>query len=356
MRSSDPVLVFGATGYTAGLILEAARKAGLAPIVSARHPQRLAAVSERFDLEQRLASLDDPASLRRALAGVRVVLNAAGPFIETTQLLLRACLEAGSHYLDISGEVRAFELAAQFHSPALRAGVTVLPGVGFDVVPSDCLCVHVQRRLPAARKLRIAISGLELMSPGSVRTLLAEVGQPTKVRRGGALEDVPAGSLVRNFDWGAGPRACVGVSWGDLVTAYYSTGISEIETYFESTPAIWAMTSASRGFGPLYELPWVKPLLLQQMQRFLSPPTAAERSVRSARVVVEAEDAAGRVATSLLTTPEAYTLTAETAIAITRRVVSGDVEPGFQTPARLFGPNFILGFSGVSRVDLETQT
>lgn len=356
MRPSDPLLVFGATGYTAGLILEVAQRAGLAPIVSARHPQRLAAVAARFGFEQRLASLDDAASLRRALAGVRVVLNAAGPFIATTQPLLSACLEVGAHYLDISGEVKAFELAAQHHAAARDANLTVLPGVGFDVVPSDCLCVHVQRRLPPAQKLRIAVSGLELMSPGSVRSLVAEIGQQTKVRRAGVLQDVAPGRLVRNFDFGTGPRACVAVSWGDLVTAHYSTGALDIETYFEATPAIWAATQAGRSFGFFYDLPWVKAGLQRQMQLLRPEPTLAERSARQACLVVEAEDAAGRVAASRLTTPEAYTLTAETAIAISKRVLSGDVEPGFQTPARLFGPNFILGFAGVSRADLETKT
>lgn len=356
MRPSDSVLIFGATGYTAGLILQAAQRVGLAPIVSARDPRRLAEVAASFELEARPASLEDLTTLKRALAGVQVVLNAAGPFTATVQPLVTACLEMGIHYLDISGEVKALELAAEHHAAAYRAGTMLLPGVGFDVVPSDCLCAHVLRRAPDAVRLRIAVSGLELLSPGSIRSLMADFGQPTLVRHRGALREISPGSLMRTFDFGTGQRACLAVSWGDLVTAHYSTGIADIETFFEATPAILTVTQMNRALGFFYSLPWVRQSLERQARLFRLAPSAAERQSRRARIVVEAEDAAGRVAASVLTTPEAYTLTAETAITITKRVLRGDVEPGFQTPARLFGPDFILGFAGVSRMDLETKT
>jgi len=354
MSTAGRLVVFGATGYTAGLIVEGALRAGLEPILVARNAERLEETAGRFGLDSRSASTDGP-SLARALEGASVVINAAGPFVNTVDPVVRACLAANAHYMDISGEVDAIEAAARYHHEARRRGLTILPGAGFDVVPSDCLCAHVARRLPGAQALRVAISGLELLSPGSVKTLGAELGRPTRVRRDGVLREVEPGTLTRGFDFGDGPRECVAVSWGDLASAYYSTGVRHIETYFEATPGVTAAVQANRFFGAFFRLPSVRAGIEQQAGLFGSEPSREDRAARRAAVTVEAEGPKGRIASSRLSTPEAYSLTAETTVEIAKRLLAGDFEPGFQTPSRLFGPDFILGFSGVSRTDAEVR-
>jgi short subunit dehydrogenase-like uncharacterized protein len=351
----SPILVYGATGYTAGLIVEELLTRRIEPILSARSPTKLDQVVRRFGLEPRPATLDDPESIRRALSGVELVINAAGPFSKTSEPMIAVCLERGVHYIDISGEVDSLAAAALHHQQARSRGVTILCGTGFDVVPSDCLCAHVVRRAPKAKTLRIGISGLELLSPGSIKTLAAELGRPTRVRRASMLSDIAPGTLERSFDFGVGPRACVAVSWGDLVSAHYSTGVGNLETYFEATPSVLGVVHANRSWGWLYRMPGVRAAVERQAALWVPEPTPAERSARGACIVVEAEDASGRLTASRLRTPEAYTLTARTSATIAERMLAGDVEPGFQTPSRLFGPDFILGFDGVSRLDLESR-
>jgi short subunit dehydrogenase-like uncharacterized protein len=355
MPNARGLFVFGATGYTARLILERALHVGLEPILVARNAARLEDTARRFGLEARNAS-SDWATLADTFEGASVVINAAGPFVNTVAPVVRACLAANAHYMDISGEVDAIEAAAKYHHDARRRGLTILPGAGFDVVPSDCLCAHVTRRLPGAHALRVAISGLELLTPGSVKTLGAELGRPTRVRRDGALREVHPGALTRSFDFGAGPRECVAVSWGDLASAYYSTGVRHIETYFEATPSVTTAVQANRFFGAFLRLPSVRAAIEQQAGFFGSEPSREERASRRAAIAVEAEGPNGRVASSRLTTPEAYTLTAETAVEIAKRLLDGDLEPGFQTPSRLYGPDFILRFAGVSRTDAEVRS
>lgn len=352
---SDAVLVYGATGYTAGLVIERMVGAGLRPILSARNPQALRELAERRGLAHRPASLDDRESLRKALVGVDVLLNLAGPFVATARPAAQTCIEAGVHYLDVAGEVDAFHELSVLHESARQAGVMLMPGVGFDVVPSDCLCAHVASRLGAVRTMRVAISGLELASPGSLRTLVNELGRQTRVVREGVLREVEPGSLGRSFDFGAGARFAVGVSWGDLVTAPITTGAREVETYFEQTPAVAVVLQASRQLSWMYRLPWVRAALARLAPTMSSGPTAEQMASRRATIVVEAEDETGRRGVSRLVTPEAYSLTADTSNNITSRVMSGDYEPGFQTPGRLFGPDFILRFAGVTRVDLDAS-
>jgi short subunit dehydrogenase-like uncharacterized protein len=349
---SDTIVIYGATGYMGGLAARAAVARGLRPVLAGRSEPRVAALARQLGLTYRVASLSDTPALDRSLCDVGVLLNAAGPFAATWSPLVDACLRQGVHYLDLTGEVGVFEGIRARGMEARQRGILLLPGVGFDVVPSDCLALHVVSRLPGARVLRVAVSGLELVSRGSARTLAEQVGRGTWVRRAGRLAAIPAGSLERSFDYGDGPSASVAVTWGDLASAFNTTAVYDIETYFEATPMVRAVVGASRFFGPILSLPpWQA--ALQSASAWLPPgPQPEERGSRAAVIVVEAEHPSGRVARSRLRTSEAYTLSAHTAAAIMAEVSSGNCETGFHTPARLFGADFILQFDGVAREDI----
>ncbi|MEY4550036.1 MAG: hypothetical protein RL685_6231 [Pseudomonadota bacterium] len=350
---ANAALVYGATGFTGRLIIDAALKVGLRPILAGRQRQRLEPLARALGLEFRAAELAASSQLQDALSGIAVVLNAAGPFVDTARPLVDACLQAGAHYLDVSGEVDALEMVASRSHEARSRGLMLLPGAGFDVVPSDCLCAHVASRVARPRVLRVAISGLELASPGSSATLTAELGRPTRVRRAGRLTELPRNTFTRPFDFGGGKRACAAVSWGDLASAHLTTGIENVETYFELTPPVAAMLQASAFGAWFFALPGMRDNLRRQAKRWTSEPSAAQRAARQATIVVEVEDANGRTHAARLRTPEAYTLTAVVAAEILRRVAGGDWEPGFQTPGRLFGPQLILGMDGVHLTELE---
>jgi short subunit dehydrogenase-like uncharacterized protein len=347
---SDPFLLYGATGYTGRLIAATAKARGMRPILCARDERRLAAVADGLGLERRTAV---PDGLDAALHDIAVVVNAAGPFSATAGPVVNACLRAGAHYLDVSAELDTIEGVSRRDAEARARGIMVMPAVGFDVVPSDCLALHVARRLRGPRRLAIGVAGLELMSHGSAKTMLEQLGRPIRIRRAGAVVDVPPGSLERALDYGAGPRPSLAVGWGDVCTAYYTTGIPDIEVYFEATPLVRMAAAANRRLGWFLGLPPVRSLLGVQASALPDGPTAEERARRFAVIVAEVQDATGRRAGARLRTPEAYTFTCTTALAIVERVLKGDIEIGFQTPARVYGPDFVLPFAGVSREDVD---
>jgi short subunit dehydrogenase-like uncharacterized protein len=350
----EAVLIYGATGYTGGLVAHAARERDLPIVIAGRDGEALATLAGELGRPYRVARLDDAAALARALDGVSVALNAAGPFADTAALFVEACLRAGVHYLDVSGEVDALEKVALHDRAAREAGVMLLPGAGFDVVPSDCLAVQLARRLPGARWLRIAIAGLELVSRGSARAILAQTGRDVWVRRGGELASVPAGALERSFDFGGGPRPCTAVSWGDVVTAFHSTGIPNVEVYFEATPAVRAFQAWSR-WGALFPAMGAVPRLWAETWAELQRgPPAEQRQGRRATIVAEVEDATGRRLARRLRCPEAYGFTGTCAAAALRRVLMGELLPGFQTPATVFGPAFLESLPEVE-VEVEVE-
>ena len=232
-----PVLVYGASGYSGRLVARELCRLGVRPLLCGRDGRKVAAVADELGLPHRVAAVDDPAALAAAVAEAPVVLNAAGPFSHTTAPLVAACLARGAHYLDIAGEVPAVAALAARHAEARARGVMLLPSVGFDVVPTDCLLAYVARRCPGGRALVTAVSKPLFLSPGSAKTLLEHVDLGV-ARRQGVVTPLRLGAIERAFDFGDGARSCLNVSFVDVVTAYYTTGIGDVTTFVEATPLL----------------------------------------------------------------------------------------------------------------------
>ena len=215
-------LIYGATGYTGQLTAEHAVALGLRPVLAGRNREKLRALAQRLGLEWRVFGLESAAQVRKGLEGVTAVLHTAGPFSATSQPMADACLSVGVHYVDITGEIDVFEALATRDAESRAAGVMLLPGAGFDVVPSDCLAAHVKARLPTATRLRLSVGGLGSMSRGTAKTAVEAITRGTRVRRGGRLvelQDPPRATA----DFGDGPKPTIAVSWGDIATAWHST-------------------------------------------------------------------------------------------------------------------------------------
>jgi short subunit dehydrogenase-like uncharacterized protein len=165
------------------------------------------------------------------------------------------------------------------------------------------------------------------------------------------LTRVPAAAKTRVFDFGSGPTAVVALPLADLTTAWRSTGIPDIETYLAASPRARLLLRASRWLGPALASRPVQRFLLARVRAGTPGPTEQERLLGRASVFGEVEDASGGRAAALLHTPEGYTVTAHAAVAAVEQVLSGNAPRGFQTPARAYGKDFVLGLPGVSRED-----
>ncbi len=347
-----PILLYGVTGYTGRLILDEALARGLHPVLSGRNAAAVRALAEAHGLVARPAPLDDPAALDRALEGMQVVIHCAGPFSLTVQPMLDACLRRHVHYLDITGEIAVFELLAAAGPRAAAAGITLLPGAGFDVVPSDCLAAHLKRRLPGATSLTLAFTAGSGLSHGTAATMALNAGAGGAVRQGGRIVRVPPGWRTRDVDFGDRVRPCVSIPWGDVSTAFHSTGIPDIAVYAVASAKAARTLRLSGYVAPLLASAPVQWLMRRAIARRPAGPTPEARARTKSRLWGEVSDAGGRRMRSRLVAPEGYSLTAMTAVAAAERVLGGGIGTGFQTPSRAFGADFILGFPGVTREDL----
>lgn len=347
---SDPLL-YGAYGYTGRLVARRALERGGRFVLAGRREEPVRRLARETGLTWRAFDLSSPAAIVAGLGDSPLVLNCAGPFERTAGPMADACLASGRHYLDITGEVAVFEALAARDGEARAAGVLLLPGVGFDVVPSDCLAVHVARRLPSATRLVIGIDHRGGVSRGTALTMLERAPRGGAVRAGGVLRDEPLGARVRRIDFGHGPRTAVSIPWGDLATAYRSTGIPDIEVYATVPARTRRLLRLARVAAPLLTFPPLRAAARRWVRRRDPGPTDDERARGWTRVWAEATDDEGGRAAARLEGPEAYTFTARAAVAAVERILDADAPVGYQTPGTAFGPDFVLGVEGVDRRD-----
>ena len=347
-------LLYGATGYTGRLVARTAIARGHRPTLGGRRREAIEPLARDLDLPWTVAGLDDPVGLDAALDGHAAVLHCAGPFIHTSEPMVVACLRNRVHYLDITGEIPVFERLAALGPMAQQTGISLLPGVGFDVVPTDCLAAHLARRLPSATRLLLAFRGTGGLSRGTVLTMVENLGRPGAVRREGRIVPVPVAWKTREVDFGRGPRLAMIIPWGDIATAYHTTGIGDIEVYTAVRPGAVRLLRGTRWLAPLLATRMVRRGVAAVVRRRVSGPSAQARAAGATVVWGEVEDPAGRRAAARLHGPDGYTFTAETAVRALERVLAGGTPTGFLTPAKAFGPDFVLDVPGVSRQDLET--
>ncbi len=344
------LLIYGAYGYTGELMVAQAVACGLSPILAGRRGDALRALAEPLGLRWRVADLSTGA-LDAALAGVGVVLHCAGPFSRTAKPMIEACLRNKATYLDITGEIAVFELAARYDAQALAAGVTVMPGVGFDVVPSDCLAAHLKARLPSAQHLALGFQSNGRTSHGTASTMVENIDAGGAIRRDGKIVQVPSAFATRTIDFGLGATGGVTIPWGDVSTAFYTTGIPNIAVFIALPLSARLGLHFSRVLKPILGLAWVKARLQAKIDAGPRGPTPAQRARSRSYLWGEVTDSAGQKRVSRLQTPDGYTLTALAGVAIAEAALAGKLPAGFQTPAKALGADFVLTLPDVTRTD-----
>jgi short subunit dehydrogenase-like uncharacterized protein len=333
-------LVYGAYGYTGERIAREAVDRHLDIVVAGRNGTKTRGLGIELGVESRVFEPDEAGS---HLDTVDLVLNCAGPFTRTADPLVEACLETGTAYLDITGELPVFETLAERDREAEEAGVTLLPGVGFDVVPTDCLACHLHDRVPDATRLRLGVEARTDFSGGTVASALEHAESGAQVRRNGVLERVPVGSQSRTIDFGNGPRNATLLPLADVSTAYYTTGVENIETYVALPELAVRVLQQTQPLSGLLAFAPLKRAVQQLARSVVGNPSDG------GTVFVWGEVSDGdRTVVSRLVTPDPYSLTVDAATTALQRLEAMETLPtGFETPAVVFDADFVLNLDGV---------
>lgn len=345
-------IIYGANGYTGKLVAEEAGRRGLTPILAGRSEDSIKPLAESLGLPWRVFALDNPDAVRHGLDGVGLVLHCAGPFSATCAPMLEACLDRQAHYLDITGEISVFEHCHAQHDRAVKRGIVVLPGSGFDVVPTDCLAALLVREMPGAVELVLAFEGGGGFSPGTAKTSVEGLGSGGRVRKNGKLKKVPLAWKWRYFTRDGEQRSAMTIPWGDVYTAHVSTGIPDIEVYMAAPPGTIKRMRRLRLLGPLLGTRPVQNFLKAQVDKKVRGPSEAIREGSDSFIWGEVRNRAGHLLGKQLCTPNGYALTVAASLGIVQRLREGEPpEPGYHTPSGLMGADYVLSLPGVELID-----
>jgi short subunit dehydrogenase-like uncharacterized protein len=352
----DGWLLYGANGYTGELIAREAVRRGLRPVLAGRNAQAIEALGRELACPVAVLGLDDADALVAALRGVRAVLHCAGPFSATAQPMLRACLAAGAHYLDITGEIDVFEAAHALDAQARAAGVVLCPGVGFDVVPTDCVAARLAAGLPDATYLALGFHSSGRPSRGTARTSIEGLASGGRIRSSGRIVAVEHAFRSRDIDFGDGKtRSAVTIPWGDVSTAYHSTGIPNIEVYMSMPAERIAQLRRANRLRRLLRLGFVQARLKARAARGAPGPDAAARERSPTLVWGEAQAPSGATLTATLKVGNGYEVTVHAALGVLERLLThgADGLAGHRTPSQLVGSGFVETLPGSGRMRLE---
>ena len=327
-------MIYGAYGYTGDLIAREAVRRGHRPLLAGRDPARTEALAKELGLPYRVFDLAQP-----DLTGVKLVVHTAGPFSHTSAPMVQACLDAGAHYLDITGEISVFESVFRRDAEAKQRGVLLLPGVGFDVVPTDCLAATLKERLPDATELWLAFSSTGGTSRGTLKTMIEGAGLGSAIRKDGKIVKVPQAWDVRDIPYPSGPRISMTIPWGDISTAYRTTGIPNIRVYSSQSKKGVKMIRRVRRLLPILRWKPVLKIALRYADKQRGP-TADERAKAKVELWGRVTNAKGEEVILTNVVPEGYTFTAKSSVTAVERVLAGTFS-GATTPALAFGSNFV---------------
>jgi short subunit dehydrogenase-like uncharacterized protein len=343
-RKKGGLLLYGAGGYTGRLIAEALRREGVGVVLAGRRPETVDPVAKSFGGESLCFPLTDPDLVARMLEPFDALLLAAGPFSATSAVALEACLRAKTAYIDITGEIEVFEACFARARDAEKAGIPVLPGAGFDVVPSDCLAASLAAALPGATHLELAFRGFKT-SAGTMKTMIENIPKGGAARVDGKIVRVPPAWKTKTIPFPDKPRLAMTIPWGDVSTAFRSTGIPNIEVYMAVPPSAIGAAKRSAFLAPVLGLGFVQDFLKARVERNVKGPTEEDRK-RERSILWGRVSKGERQVTGTLETPEGYALTALTAVAMAKKVLAGEARPGVWTPSQAFGARFIESIAG----------
>lgn len=343
-------MLYGATGYTGQLVAEQAAAHGHRPLLAGRNDAKLRQMGRRYGFKYAAFALDDVTTIARHTAEVELVYHAAGPFTYTADPMIRACLATHTHYLDITGEIHVFENTFRYDEVASKTGVALISGVGFDVIPSDCLAAYVAAQVPHARTLELGVQALTQVSAGTARSLLEMLPQGALVRRDGQVVGQPLGHGAKDIRYPNGTLRSIPIPWGDIATAYRTTRIPNITAYMPFPPRAIALARVGGAAAGLLRSRPLRRLIGAVLDRALTGPNAAARAQARSYLWARASDEIGHSAEAWLETAEGYEFTALAAIPVIERTLA-EAPVGALTPALAFGADFVLDIPGTRRYD-----
>lgn len=348
-------MIYGANGYTGRLIVAEAVKRGLKPVLAGRSTE-VVAIASKNELESKIFKLSSVEKVKSQIAGYDVIANCAGPFSATAEIMIQACLESKVHYIDITGEISVYDYANNQDDAALSSGIVLCPGVGSDVIPTDCLAAYLKEKCPDATHLTMAwLTKGSRPSKGTAKTAVEGLASGGKIREDGVIKKVPLAHKEREIDFGFGPINTMTIPWGDIFTAYHSTGIPNIEFYFARSHQSVNKLRRQRMFLGITKIGWVMKFIKNRIDKVWNPTSAEERAKAQSFFWGEVKNKKGKTVVGRFNSADGYNVTAWGTVEVAEYLLGDHTHKGYYTPSILMGKELIEKMPGFSGIKFETN-
>lgn len=338
-------MIYGTNGYSGELIAKQANTQNLTPVIAGRNSETIQALAKELDLQYQIFDLAETGAVAEHLKDIDVVLNCAGPFSKTAKIMIDACLLSKTHYLDITGEIAIFELAKSFDQQARDKGIVLCPGVGFDVIPTDCLASQLKTLMPDACHLALGFDSKSGFSPGTAKTSVEGLPQGGKVRRNGKIITVPLAYKTRKINFGNGEKLAMTIPWGDVSTAHFTTNIPNIEVYIPASPNLVKKLKKMNYIRSLLGLGFIQNFLKKRIDKTVKGPSDEQRALQKTFLWGEVTNKKGERKQLRLVTSNGYTLTVIGSLKMVEHTLKTD-KSGYYTPSTLINDQLINEIEG----------
>ena len=345
-------MLYGANGYTGNLVAESAAAKNLKPVLAGRSQDPISSIAKSLNLPYRVFPLNDQKAVREALMDIDIVAHCAGPFSATSEPMIKACIASNAHYLDITGEIDVYIKAQSYSDQAKDAGSVICPGVGLDVIPTDCIASRLKQVMPDATHLALGIDSKGNLSPGTAKTSIEGLLTGNRIRKDGEITKVSLVYKVREIDFGEGLKKAISIPWGDVATAYFSTGIPNIEVFMHGSIDLKTLKRMSR-MRPVLALPFIQKMMKRKIEKTVVGPNEEQRKKYITRVWGEVKNAAGNTKTARIITANGYDVTIMGVLFSVEFLLNYQGEGGYFTPSLLMGNDLIEKLTGTQAMVIE---
>lgn len=351
----NKIILYGANGYTGKLIAQKAKQDNIDITLAGRNESSIVRMAEELGFKSICFSLENVKENPELLSPFDILINCAGPFSLTAETMMKACLHSHCHYLDITGEISIFEMGYDLHQAGKDKGIIICPGVGFDVIPTDCLAARLKEELPDATELTLAFESVGgKLSPGTTKTSIEGIAKGGRIRLNGKIKEVPLGYKSRNLDIGNGIKSFVTIPWGDVATAGFSTGIKNIEVYIPLSKKKIKKLKWLNNFKWVLGIKFIQNYMKNKVDKNIKGPSDTERA--DSKTFVWGEISNGRkTMMGSFETANGYDVTAEGALSIATYIIQNEIDGGYYTPSMLCGSRWIEDFSNTTSISITKK-
>ncbi len=343
-------MIYGAYGFTGSLLAKIAADKGFKPVLAGRDALKTKRLALSLGLDFKVFSLDEDSIIEKNLKDIDLLYNLAGPYCKTAPTMVEACLRTKTHYMDLTGDIEIYDFLYSLDKVAIENEILIMPGVGFNVIATECVAAHTVQKLSTCDHLDIVMATQAKPSKGTFKQMIALLPRGGYEIENHELKRRNIGKSDIKIKYPDKRRTPFSIPIGELIACHKSLNIANIRVHYAMSSSWVRMTETmidiiAKFSGKNYG----KKVLSNFASNYIKGPDETSMLHDKAYVYAKASSDLGVYAETMIKTPEPYYFTALITLKVIQKVLDGEYK-GALTPVEAFGSSIIFEVEGVEYV------